>query len=497
MGASLKGPAGPRSRPAGGRIQAIASLPPLRLPPSTAAPPRWKQLLAVLSLLLCGLLWINGLLQSLERPSVGNALELRQRQLQVLAAPALPERLKPLLAGPDSLEQLTIQLEQSLAADPGPGSPDQLLQLALLQLRGQQPERSAPLLERLRAQVPPARHALVAMLESGPLPLAAQPPRIAALTDPWQEDLSPLTSQLLCQALEPGRPDCGDPHRQGRALARLLAVSWLPGLLLLLGLGLLLRPAWLLIRHRAMATPALVGPPLDLVDVTLLIAGGFVVLGELSVPLLLAPALRPLLAPLDATPVRQQGLQVLLLYLGLMVPPLLILAAQLRPLARQQPANGWLQWRWRPAGSASTAALGHVLMVLPLVAFSGWMVNRLLGDPGGSNPLLELVLTARDPVALLCFGFTAMVLAPLFEETLFRGVLLPALGSRWGGTAGVLVSALVFGLAHLSVGELLPLVVLGVGLGWLRLRSGRLGPCVLMHSLWNGFTFTNLLLLAM
>jgi membrane protease YdiL (CAAX protease family) len=240
-----------------------------------------------------------------------------------------------------------------------------------------------------------------------------------------------------------------------------------------------------------------VGPPLNLVDLTLLIAGGFVVLGELSVPYLLAPALRPLLTPLQATPVRQQGVQVLLLYLALMVPPLVILAAQLRPVAGERPSEGWLQWRWRPVGSAITAALGHGLMVLPLVAFSGWLLDHLLGDPGGSNPLLELVLTARDPLALACFAFTAMVLAPLFEETLFRGVLLPVLGRRWGGGAGVLATALVFGLAHLSLGELLPLVVLGIGLGWLRLRSGRLGPCVLMHGLWNGFTFSNLLLLAM
>ena len=31
---------------------------------------------------------------------------------------------------------------------------------------------------------------------------------------------------------------------------------------------------------------------------------------------------------------------------------------------------------------------------------------------------------------------------------------------------------------------------------WLRLRSGRLAPCVLMHGLWNGLTFLNLVLLA-
>ena len=59
----------------------------------------------------------------------------------------------------------------------------------------------------------------------------------------------------------------------------------------------------------------------------------------------------------------------------------------------------------------------------------------------------------------------------------------------------MLVSGLVFAIAHLSLGELPALLMLGLGLGWLRLSSGRLGASVLMHSLWNAMTFANLVLL--
>ena len=141
-------------------------------------------------------------------------------------------------------------------------------------------------------------------------------------------------------------------------------------------------------------------------------------------------------------------------------------------------------------------ALGTVLMVLPAVALSGWLIERIWGDPGGSNPLLDLVLTSADPIALACFALTAIVLAPLFEETIFRGVLLPVVGRSLGGVVAVVVSAAVFAVAHLSLGELVPLFLLGIGLGWLRWRSGRLASSVIMHGLWNALTFTNLLLLA-
>jgi membrane protease YdiL (CAAX protease family) len=178
-----------------------------------------------------------------------------------------------------------------------------------------------------------------------------------------------------------------------------------------------------------------------------------------------------------------------------MAAPLLILGWML-PTGSPPPAGGWLQWHLRPPATAFSQALVALLMVLPLVALSGWLLERVWGDPGGSNPLLDLVLTSADPLALACFGFTAIVLAPLFEETLFRGVLLPVVGRQLGGSRAVLVSAAVFAVAHLSLGELVPLFVLALGLGWLRWQSGRLLPCVLMHALWNGLTFLNLLLLA-
>jgi len=461
-------------------------------------------LLALLSLVLSALLWISGLLQSLERPSVIQSLSLRQLQLELLAAPALPPAVRSLLISPEAPAQLAEQLREQRAQDPGPGTPDQLLQLLLLQRLQGDPPPGDGLLDELSAQVPPQQRLLLSRLQTqtqaqGEAGGSRPDGQLDAQVRDWTSDLSPLTSQLLCDALNGAAvvslPVCRLEVAQRSAALRLLGVSWLPALLVLVGVALVLRELWLAWRQRLVLAP-LQGPLLNLVDVTLLIAGGFVVLGELTVPLLLAPLSERLLAPLAAQPLRQQSLQVLLLYLGLMVPPLAILGRQLAGISAAAPAGGWLQWQWRPLTSALSRAFSGLLMVLPLVAISGWLLDRLVGDPGGSNPLLDLVLQARDPWALAGFAFTAVVLAPLFEETLFRGVQLPVLGQRWGAIPGLLASALTFAVAHLSLGELAPLLVLGLGLGWLRLRSGRLAPCVLMHALWNGLTFTNLVLLA-
>ena len=407
---------------------------------SSQSPPAdaWRSLkgvLALLSLALCLLLWLNGLLGSLARPSVGNALLLRQQELAVLAEPAVPPSLAKLLLGDDPRRQLRQELARQAAL-------------------------------------------------STPLP------------DEPQAGIAAAVQQVMdCVLATPGAACAAAPAIARQALLRLLLITLAPALLMLLGALLLLRQLWLLARRRLSAPAALQGPPLSLVDVTLLVAGGFVVLGELLTPLLVAPVLTPLLALLAGDPALQQAASVPLLYLALMVGPLALLAWMLSGVG-PAPAAGGLQWRWRPWPQSLRLALLQLLMVLPLVALSGWLLERIWAEPSGSNPLLEMVLTTPSSVALLLLGLTALVLAPLFEETLFRGVLLPVLARRWGGGWGVLLSAAAFALAHLSLGELLPLFVLGLGLGWLRLQSGRLGASVLMHGLWNALTFANLLLLA-
>ena len=463
-------------------------------PPQPRPSAGWTTGLAVLSLVLSGLLWLNGLVDSLQRPSVGNALELRQLELTALAAPALPASLRSSLAGEQPLEALRLELRKQLEASPVPPAPELQLQLALLERQAGQSGTATQQLQELGEQVPPSQRSLLeALLSARGQDARPGTAQTAELLQGWEA--TPLTHQLVCQALG-GSPDsCADRPAQRAAVWRLLGTAVAPVLLLVLGTALLLRQLWLRWRGKAPSPTPLAGPPLTLAEATLLIAGGFVVLGELVMPLLLAPLLQGALSPLAAQPALQQGLLVMGLYLGLMAVPLLLLWGQLRPHGTA-PAGGWLQWHWLPLGSALRRALAQVLMVLPVVALVGWLLERLVGDPGGSNPLLELVLTSANPLALLCFAVTAVVLAPLFEETLFRGVLLPVLAQRWGGLAAVTISALVFGVAHLSLGELPPLFVLGLGLGWLRLQSGRLGASVLMHGLWNGLTFANLLLLA-
>ena len=471
---------------------------------TTAGPkqrtPPWKTALAFVSLALSLLLLVNGLVDSLTRPSVGNDLGRRQLELAALAAPQLPPNWRAAVVGQEPEAALLAELQRQALLPPLPGSSEDdedpdlaraqqrstLLTRALLLIRTGSAAQARPLLERLDDGTDPSQTTLIRRLLSGTA-TAGEDPLATAL--PLQ---NPLQRRLACQALGGAVARCALPADESRAKAQLLAANALPALALLAGLALLLREGWLRLRAKPSPLPPLVGPALGTVDLILLISGGFVLLGEVLAPVLVSPVLKQLLDELQLEPSLAKGLTVVALYLGLMAAPLAILLVM---LPKAGPEGGWLQFRWRPLAPTLGRSFQYLLMVLPLVSFTAWLQQQIWPDPGGSNPLLEMVLNNRSSLGLLCFAFTAVVLAPLFEEVIFRGVLLPVVARDLGARWGVVISAAIFAVAHLSLGELPALFVLGLALGWLRLSSGRLSASVWLHSFWNGFTFTNLLLL--
>jgi membrane protease YdiL (CAAX protease family) len=406
-------------------------------------------LLAALSLLLAGVIWLSGLVDSLSRPSVSPSLTLQQQELSLLAQPALPPSLQPVLLGEDPRDALLQALQASTPAD---RSDRQQLLLGLLQE------------------------------DQGAL----------ELDNRWPND--PLIQRLICERHRLSVDGCIDADVASAAAWRLAVSGLLPLLTVLVGSLLLLAQIIRALRGRLQPWPAMEGPALSLIDLVLLVAGGFVVISAVGVPLVALPLVASVTAGLESP--RREAVTVVINYSVMALPSLLILWRQLNALPRDQaPQGGWLQWRLRPWPGAISSAVAGWLMVTPVVVVTGWLLVRLVGDPGGSNPLLELVLGSKDPLALFLLGWTAVVLAPLFEETIFRGALLPVLAKRWGTAGGVVLSALLFALAHISIGELAPLTVLGVGLALLRVSTGRLLPSVLMHALWNAITFLNLLVL--
>jgi membrane protease YdiL (CAAX protease family) len=108
---------------------------------------------------------------------------------------------------------------------------------------------------------------------------------------------------------------------------------------------------------------------------------------------------------------------------------------------------------------------------------------------------VQLLTNSRNMAVVALMSFSAAIVAPVVEETIFRGYLYPV-AKRFGGpVAGMLFSSLVFAAAHGSAVALLPLFVLAMLLCILYEVTGSLWANVSVHFLFNSATIAFQLLL--
>lgn len=81
--------------------------------------------------------------------------------------------------------------------------------------------------------------------------------------------------------------------------------------------------------------------------------------------------------------------------------------------------------------------------------------------------------------------FLSSVMAPLSEELYFRGMVYPVFRDKVGRNAAMLISGLLFSLAHRDLFRFIPIAVGGIGLALLYERSKSLWTPIIAHSTWN------------
>jgi uncharacterized protein len=76
------------------------------------------------------------------------------------------------------------------------------------------------------------------------------------------------------------------------------------------------------------------------------------------------------------------------------------------------------------------------------------------------------------------------VVAPIVEELTYRGLGFSLL-ERFGQWPAIVVTAVLFGASHGLIEGLPVLTAFGIGIGWLRSRTGSVYPGMLVHGAFN------------
>lgn len=189
---------------------------------------------------------------------------------------------------------------------------------------------------------------------------------------------------------------------------------------------------------------------------------------------------------ISINPTTPRGFVTLILFSQLvciLLPTLLVAATSVRSFTRTFLLSHPVPWKatllalclavtLSPVG---VAFLEAVVQVIPLPAGFEEMAQQMAADGGGWELHIGWVLLLMAVLPAIC------------EELAFRGVVLSGLRSRLPAGWAIVLSAIVFGLAHASaVQQTLSATLLGLVLGYIAVKTAQITPCVAFHMGYNG-----------
>jgi len=162
-------------------------------------------------------------------------------------------------------------------------------------------------------------------------------------------------------------------------------------------------------------------------------------------------------------------------------------------LRRRSARTFWRALGWR--------GLQHGLVAAPLLALILLLVGCAMAIAANAAsefyttpkplPIEALFADRRSVLYLMAYG---LLLAPLAEETVFRGFFYPVLARRFGIFAGIAATGILFGMVHVPQlwggwAQIATLVAVGMALTAVRAGLHSVAASYLLHLGYNGFLF--------
>lgn len=142
----------------------------------------------------------------------------------------------------------------------------------------------------------------------------------------------------------------------------------------------------------------------------------------------------------------------------------------------------------------------NFLILVPLMFFL-WAAQNLIGEV---NTLVDKVLPPppwfwemfnkifENDYGIYGAILKVVIMAPVIEELIFRGVIMHGLMRNYSKFTAVFVSALMFALWHLNPWQFPATFILGLVLGILMLRTRNIYLCILGHAINNGLVLVSI-----
>jgi len=149
-----------------------------------------------------------------------------------------------------------------------------------------------------------------------------------------------------------------------------------------------------------------------------------------------------------------------------------------------------IQLKLKKENISYSILLGIIIVIISfvIIAFIGLLIQFFGFDLTDSSNIPQLELYFSIPTILIL-----IIIQPIGEEIFFRGFLLDKLKNLFGQKSAIVLTSLLFGIAHLSYGNVYPAIltsIIGLFFAILVVKTDNLYSSIVAHIIFNVFSYS-------
>jgi CAAX protease family protein len=149
----------------------------------------------------------------------------------------------------------------------------------------------------------------------------------------------------------------------------------------------------------------------------------------------------------------------------------------------------WRTLGWRPLETGARPR-AYVYSRYVLGGFMFSVLIQLASATVGTKTKLPIENLFQDRTTAILLMLMAITIAPLFEETVFRGYIYPVIARSFGVGASIIVTGTLFGMLHAPQlwggwGQIALLIVVGIFFTYVRAKTRTVVASYLLHVGYN------------
>src|SRR3989344_3073232 len=141
--------------------------------------------------------------------------------------------------------------------------------------------------------------------------------------------------------------------------------------------------------------------------------------------------------------------------------------------------------RVKPAIAAALIIAVFLINFVITALYNSFSAQYQVDLPGFGIQEPHLPVFGVNVTGMVLLAIVAIAIAPIIEEVFFRGFLQQAFTKRFGLNQGVLLTSLIFAIAHFEFQVIIPIFILSVLLGWMFIRAHSIWPAIIFHAINN------------